>query len=94
MLRRGQHDDGVVHDGGGDDVDVFRRLAEEVQVVEVLRDAGEHLFLVGDAQGDVDARIQLDEFAQQARREVRAVVIAIRLSLPCLSPRRSSTDMV
>jgi hypothetical protein len=60
----------VVHDGGGDDVDVFRRLAEEIQVVQVVGDAGQHLFLVGDAQGHVDARIQLDDFAQQARREI------------------------
>jgi hypothetical protein len=41
VFGRGEHDDGVVHDGGGDDVDVLGRLPEKIQIVEPVGDAGE-----------------------------------------------------
>jgi len=49
MFWCGQHDDGVVHDGRGDNVNVLRRLADEIEVVETVDHAGKHLLLVGDA---------------------------------------------
>ena len=67
---RGQDHQGIAHERLGRHVDVVGRLAQDVQVVQALAQAGQDLFPVGDPQRDVDARIEMGKLAQQAGREV------------------------
>jgi hypothetical protein len=55
VVRRGQNDQGVIHERNGGDRQALRRLSQNVEILQPGRQGLQHLLPVGDAQGDLHA---------------------------------------
>ena len=67
-----EHDERIVGERRRDDVQFFRRLAHDVEIVEIQPHALQDLLAVDDFEREFDVRVGAAEFADQPGGEIFA----------------------